>query len=58
MGEYKQALRKFSTLLSEQKAAAERARGVNRELQQDKKVARKFVGRDRRLYFNKALCEM
>jgi len=58
MAEFKQALLQFTTLLNEQKQAADKARDSNSRTDLTKKVFRKFVGRDRRLYFNKALCEL
>ena len=59
MAEFKMALKQFTTLLNEQKAVQESAK-TNKKLQDvtGNQAFRKFIGRDRRLYFNKALCEL
>ena len=60
------AHKEFSQLLQEQKEAAVEAKNAMKRTAResstgfrDKKTQmRRFVGRDRRLYYNKALCEL
>ena len=55
MSEFKLALRQFTLLMNEQKGLLVDLGTQNAE---HGTAARKFVGRDRRLYFNRALCEL
>ena len=53
------ALRQFQTLLNEQKANVAQSYGLDGGAGLGSTQSyRKFQGRDRRLYFNKALCEL
>ena len=61
MGEFKYALKQFALLMSESKNIVEEQKmtKIANEVDGGKRIPeRKFVGRDRRLYFNKALCEL
>ena len=59
MADFKQALKQFTQLMNEQKASSKASVSnfMSKDLKQDQ-VFKQFYGRDRRLYYNKALCEL